>query len=94
MKTINILLNKCYESYKELVDISDLVSAYNVVISNIKKFNNFTQIDVRTSALTSTKDFVKLFIDFFYEKKKSRTIFQLVQLDIWDVKKKLFNFST
>ena len=61
---------------RDFIHISDLVSAYNAVILNIKKFNNFTQIDLGTGTLTSIEDFVKLFIDVFHKKKNSKTVFK------------------
>tara|TARA_B110000483_G_scaffold176281_1_gene208476 strand:- start:2218 stop:3075 length:858 start_codon:yes stop_codon:yes gene_type:complete len=62
-----ICIENAYQM-RDFIHISDLVTAYNAVISNIKKFNNFTQIDVGTGTLTSIEDFAKLFINIFYKK--------------------------
>ena len=61
---------------RDFIHISDLVSAYITIILNIKKFSNFTQIDLGTGTLTSIEDFVKLFTSFFNNKKDLKIVFK------------------
>ena len=61
---------------RDFIHISDLVFAYITIILNIKKFSNFTQIDLGTGTLTSIEDFVKLFTSFFNNKKDLKIVFK------------------